>query len=95
MKFRIRVGGKDSINDGISVAPHAAFGLPEDFDPDVDEKSIRRYEAASARLERFVERWCENGNGGDDHVTLEFDTEAGTCVVVPVPRDRKRKEASE
>jgi hypothetical protein len=90
MKFRIRVGGKDSISNGVSDAPRAAMGLPDNFDPDADVSSIFRYEAAIKNLHAFVERWCENGDGGEDHVTLEFDTEAGTCVVVPVREAKKR-----
>lgn len=81
-KFRIRLGGKDSVNGGVTMAPRAAQGLPDDFDPDADEKAIRRYEDALDRLHAFVEQWCENGDGGNDHVTLEFDVQEGTCRVV-------------
>jgi hypothetical protein len=84
MKFRIKVLGKDSINEGV-VKPSLAvlkekgvkYGGPDDAEWD------EAIEAEQKRLEKFVKQFLIDGSGGDDAVTVEFDTEAGTCVVVP------------
>lgn len=38
------------------------------------------------KLKKLVSKFLEDGEGGNDAVTVEFDTDAGTCVVVPVKK---------
>lgn len=84
MKFRIKVLGKGSISEGV-VKPSLAvlkskgvkYGGPDD---DAWDDAL---EKEQNRLEKFAEQFLIPGRGGDDAVTVELDTEAGTCVVVP------------
>ena len=89
-KFRIEVNGKDSISEGISpiaVANCEARGL--DYEKDGD-KWDDEMEKESAKLRKFVERFVQDGEGGSDYVTVEFDLEAKTCVVVPVKKTKRK-----
>ncbi len=86
MKFQIEIQGKDSISEGVSRATMTQMknkGISED-DAAWDEK----FEKEADKLEAFVTKFLIDGEGGDDSVVVEFDTEAKTCVVVPVKRKR-------
>lgn len=84
MKFRIKVDGKDSIGEGIvkpSLAILKAKGVKyRGADDAIWDNEIEREQK---RLERFVSQFLISGNGGNDAVTVEFDTDELSCVVVP------------
>jgi hypothetical protein len=81
VKFRLRVDGKDSISEGVIKA------LEKEGDGWSDEK----FEREAGRLEEFVKKYVEDGEGGNDAVTLEFDTDAKTCQVVQAKKARRER----
>lgn len=90
MKFKIRVDGKDSISEGLSqatVTKLEADGLSFEANR---AKWERQQEIVYNKLKKFVAQFLEDGEGGNDGITVEFDTDAKTCVVVPVKKKRKR-----
>lgn len=86
MKFRIRVDGKESMSNGLGEAASSILefrGMKFEEDDDAWDAAMEKEEG---KLSKFVGRFIEDGEGGNDAVTLEFDTEAKTCVVVPVKK---------
>ncbi len=84
MKFQIRVGDKDSVANGLCdtavAALDAAGYTPEAF----RAKWYNMLEKKVKELNKLVSRFLVDGNGGNDSVTVEFDTDAETCIVIPV-----------
>lgn len=76
MKFRIYMKDPDGPFDSIREAAFAAANDIEGLDED-EKESVA--ESKQLKLTDFAKTWLEY----DEYVTLEFDTEAGTCVVVP------------
>jgi hypothetical protein len=77
MKFRITLKDPDGFYEGIDEATFASVKshLGEDPDSDVEEAVSN---VARQKIEDFIEKWVEYG----EYVTLEFDTDTGTAVVV-------------
>lgn len=74
MKFRVTMKDPDSAYDAIRDAAKESVketGLPEDEQEAVLEKRIEK-------LTAFADQWMEYG----EYILLEFDTDAGTCVVI-------------
>lgn len=76
MKFRVQMKDPDTLHDAINAA------VAEDVNPlsnDADEReavaAVRR-----ERIGKLCAKWFEYG----EYLCVEIDTEAGTCVVVPV-----------
>jgi len=76
MKFRVTMKDPDVLHDAIqeAVAECAAAltGIDEDERPAVAEK----------RCEKVAEL-CGTWFGYDEYLTVEIDTDAKTCVVIP------------
>lgn len=75
MKFKVTMKDPDTLLDSISRAVSeeiAALKLPPDEAEQVGE--IRAEKASDA-----CRKWFEYG----EYLTVEIDTDAGTCVVVP------------
>lgn len=83
MKFRVEVRGKDAAATDIALAAAAqlsAAGLDH-----TSPRYEKRFATAERRLAKIVGRYVQGGSGGDDSVTLEFDTESASPPrVVPL-----------
>ena len=76
MKFKVQLKDPDGFFDGVSDAIDASV---ESLDLDADERDAvkeRRRETVNKALEKWVQY--------SEYITLEFDTEAGTAIVVPL-----------
>ena len=74
MKFRATMKDSDALHEAIGEAA-LATDLPLDEDEREAVLSVREKKLADA-----CRRWFEYG----ECLTVEVDTDAGTCVVVPV-----------
>lgn len=74
MKFRITMKDPDGFHESIEEAA-GQMDVPEVYRACLDE--IR--ESQRECLKRYCSRWFEYG----EYLTVEVDTEAGTCTVVP------------
>ena len=75
MKFKVQLKDPDGFFDGVSDAIDASI---ESLDLDEDERDAvkdHRSETVNSALEKWVKY--------SEYVTLEFDTDAGTAIVVP------------
>lgn len=81
-KFRVVVDGKDSAHEGVLRAASARLEARPDLPSDDQWDELLEREVAS--LHALVKRFVSDGNGGNDRVTLEFDTATGACSVVPI-----------
>lgn len=75
MKFRVTMKDPDTLHDAIHDAVVAEIentGLP------AEEQAALREPRCDAACE-VAGRWFEYG----EYLTVEIDTDAGTCVVVP------------
>lgn len=76
MKFRVDMKDPDALSDSIDDAVEGDVAL---MSGDADErKAVAEVRRAKAR--ELCGRWFEYG----EYLTVEIDTDAGTCVVVPV-----------
>lgn len=75
MKFRITFKDPDGFNNGVREAAKDSFsGLPlKDYE--LEEAVDLRVEAVKNMLGKWV-KW-------EEYITIEFDPQAGTAVVVP------------
>lgn len=75
MKFQVQLkdpdGFSDSIDDAIAASLKAMTEIDEDEKDAVKEKR-------GEKVREAMEKWVEYG----EYVTLEFDTDAGTAIVV-------------
>lgn len=74
MKFQVTMKCPDALNDSIDEAVREELG---ELALDQDEREL----VADSRAEKareFCRRWFEYG----EYLTVEVDTEAGTCAVV-------------
>lgn len=75
MKFTVNIKDPDVFDDAIRDAVKqevAGLGLPTDEQELVTEARVEK-------TQEFIRRWVEYG----ECITVEFDTEARTAVVVP------------
>lgn len=76
MKFRVQMKDPDTLGDAIAEAvAEDVAALSNDAEEREAVAAIRREKA-----ENVAAKWFEYG----EYLTVEIDTEAGTCVVVPV-----------
>lgn len=78
MKFRITIRGNDSIDNGIA---DAASQMIEDSGGNYTDA---RHDALCRSLASLACQFLLNGCGGNDAVTVEFDTEKESCHIVPI-----------
>ena len=77
MKFRVTMKDPDTLHDAISEA--VAVELAQ-MSPQIDEEEQELL--AESRREK-VGKICEKWFKWSEYITVEIDTEAKTCVVVP------------
>lgn len=75
MKFRVTM--KDS--DGVYASISQALKINEDNDPEDQEEGMTRED-----LSEVASQWIRWG----EYLTVEIDTEARACVVIPSRGDR-------
>ena len=78
MKFRVTMKDPDGVYESLRDATSESLKAePGSLDEDeIDALTEIRQE----KLGKFTEKWITYS----EYITVEFDTEAGTCVVVPV-----------
>lgn len=91
MKFKIRICGKDSVYEGVLAAAtdQRQKDLGRKYGPEFDGDDDPGFKKLCDKLTKFVAKFVEDGEGGDDAVTVEFDTDAGTCEIVKPKRTKK------
>lgn len=76
MKFQVTLKDPDGFSNAVDEAVKESLSELEGLDEDEKEQLLDvRLEKTWEKLERFVEY--------QEYVTIEFDTEAGTAVLVP------------
>ena len=79
MKFRITFKDPDGVYDSLTDVVNNYRIVDGDLEPfDCDDIS-ELPELIRDKLREFMQSWIEY----DEYVTIEFDTAANTCVVVP------------
>jgi hypothetical protein len=76
MKFRLTMQDPDQLTDACEDAARKSLA---DLGLDADEMGPLIAKRAE-KLSGFAGRWIEY----DEYITIEFDTDAGTAVVVPL-----------
>ena len=75
MKFKVTFKDPDVVSDAITEAiKRELVQLP--LSPEEIEAVV---ELREHEINNFTDTWVEYG----EYITVEFDTEAGTCTVVP------------
>ena len=77
MKFRVTMKDPDTLHDAISEAVNLEL---VQMSPQIDEEEQELL--AESRREK-VGKICEKWFKWSEYITVEIDTEAKTCVVVP------------
>ncbi len=77
MKFKVMFKELDSLSDSIDEALKREQ-KPSDISDD-EQKYL--HELRREQVKKFTSRWFEYG----EYLTVELDTDAQTCVVVPLP----------
>ena len=75
MKFKVQMKDPDTLHDAITEAVEESVALTTDED--------EREALAQVRVTKTQEvcaKWFEYG----EYLTVEIDTDAGTCTVVPI-----------
>lgn len=76
MKIRVTMKDPDSLSDAIAEAASAEIaGISNDADEREAVAELRRKKAGEV-----CAKWFEY----DEYLTVEIDTETGTCIVQPV-----------
>jgi hypothetical protein len=76
MKFKVHMKDPDTLGDAIDRAVGEAVApLSNDADERAAVAEVRR-----KRVQELCDKWFEYG----EYLTVEIDTDAGTCVVVPI-----------
>lgn len=90
-KFQLKVKGKDSVTEAAAnIAATNLEATGKFTDPNhLTDGWDGAFEKEYRRLMKLVEKFVQDGEGGDDSVTLEFDMQAKTCVVVPLKKVKK------
>lgn len=73
MKFRVTMKDPDTLNDAIADAVHAETKDIADEDERTSVKEIR-----SDKARAVCRKWFDYG----EYLTVDIDTDAGTCIVV-------------
>jgi len=79
MKFRVTMKDPDTLHDAIREAVEREVAAMPDLDDDEREAII---EKRNEKVSDKCDRWFKYS----EYLTVEIDTEAMTCVVVPEPR---------
>jgi hypothetical protein len=74
MKVRVTLKDPDGVGDCVDEAVRGS--LPSEMD---DEEKEAVFDTRREKVKKVLARWIEYG----EYVTVEFDTDAGTAVVVP------------
>lgn len=74
MKFTITMKDPDGVYTSVHEAASESVEEMDFEDPDEELDIVERREE---KINTFIQSWIEYG----EYVTLEFDTEAGTCTV--------------
>jgi hypothetical protein len=77
MKFRVMMKDPDTLYDAIDEAVTREVAKLDQLDD--DEKEVVK-ENRAEKIRELAGRWFEYG----EYLNVEIDTEAGTCVVVPM-----------
>lgn len=78
MKFKVSMKDPDTLSDAIEEAlARAIEGLAVTDEEERQAVAVVRREKVSA----LCAKWFEYG----EYLTVEIDTDAGTCTVVPLP----------
>ncbi len=75
MKFRVTMKDPDTLHDAIADAVHEDTAGIADVDERMCVKEVR-----SDKVRAVCRQWFKYG----EYLTVEIDTDAGTCTVVPV-----------
>lgn len=81
MKFRVTFKDPDGVYDSISASIFdqlAKFDLRGELSEEIEEHAK---DGLREELEDFIRPWVKYG----EYITIEFDTETKTAVVVPNP----------
>lgn len=78
MNFRMMMKTPDCLDDAIE---DAVGSMLFDFEGDEEAQEDKRIELTEEAKD-FAEKWVKWG----EYVTIEFDTEAGTAVVLPAEK---------
>jgi hypothetical protein len=77
MKFKVQMKDPDTLGDAIERAvTEVVEAMPDLSGEERDAVVEKRTEA----IDKLCGRWFEYG----EYLTVEIDTDAGTCVVVPL-----------
>lgn len=74
MKFQVQMKDPDTLYDAIQDAVNA--GLRDEGHPDDEREALA--ELRERKISALCSKWFKYG----EYLTVEIDTEAGTCVVV-------------
>jgi hypothetical protein len=85
VRFKITLGGKDNVAEGLIKATREKLRRDDIKVKDADDPE---FEAAYRKLKKLVGHYVNDDDDGADCVTLEFCTTFGTASVVP--RRKKR-----
>lgn len=78
MKFKVSMKDPDTLSDAVREAVAKQVGSMPDIA--ADEKELLVETRVDKVYHEACEKWFEYG----EYLTVEIDTDAGTCVVVPV-----------
>lgn len=76
MKFRVQFKDPDVVHDAAVEAAEAELEKMESLDQEEREQLL---DSRAEKLTDFASTWVKYG----EYITIEFDTEAKTAVVVP------------
>jgi hypothetical protein len=74
MKIRIQMKDPDTLHDAIADAVHADTESISDEDERIAVKEVR-----TDKANKVARKWFRYG----EYLTVELDTEDGSCIVVP------------
>lgn len=76
MKFKVQMKDPDTLHDAIADAVEEEMTLEGLTDPEERESIL---ELRKERAQKVAAKWFQYG----EYLTVEIDTDAATCVVVP------------
>jgi hypothetical protein len=76
MKFKVGMKDPDTLHDAIKRAVDVSF---ETMGPLEDDEVDALAEVRREKMRDLCSRWFRYG----EYLTVEIDTEAGTCTVIP------------
>lgn len=75
MKFQVTFKDPDALSEELAAAATKQLEAIEGLD---DEQRLLLHEKQCEKLAKIAHRWIGDG----EYITVEFDTDAKTCVVV-------------